>query len=84
MAQVLINVNVSLSAYIDIPDSKLKKCLLGEIDLSDYIEIDFKSTEKGIELQDTIDSDFDEIEFSEITKDNGNEYEWDGDKLTKI
>ena len=40
---------------------------------------------KGIEESTaTPDMDCDELEFSEIYKDNENEYEWDGETLTKI
>lgn len=84
MAQVLMSAVVTITGYIDIPDGKLTRCLKGEIDLSDYIHIEFKSSEKGIDTDSNgLETDFDEIEYSEITKNNGNSYEWDGERLTK-
>jgi hypothetical protein len=85
MATLTVSFAATITVNLDIPDSKLKKVLNGDIDLSECFSVEFKSNVKGIEESTaTPDLECDELEFSDIVKDNGNDYEWDGESLIKL
>jgi hypothetical protein len=89
MANVTATYQATISVSIEIADSKLKKFLNGDIEIDNYWELELKGLPKsfGIDSEDTnntIEISIDDVDYSDVIKDNGNEYEWDGDSLTKI
>jgi hypothetical protein len=90
MANFYISYNVTVTAQVEIPDTKLLKVLKGEKDLSRYFELEFRNNEDtrkelGFEADVYgVETEFDTPDISDIEKDNGNSYEWDGEKLRKI
>jgi hypothetical protein len=89
MANVTATYQATISVSIEIADSKLKKFLAGDIEIDSYWEIELKGLPKsfGIDIKstnNTMEISIDDVDYSDIVKDNGNEYEWDGDSLTKI
>jgi hypothetical protein len=89
MAEIQFTLAATISVNLSLPDSKLKAFLAGDIDITNYLQIENSDVSKdykgftiddcGIEIEDLDTSDIESIE-----KSNGNSYEWDGEKLKKL
>lgn len=89
MASVTATYQATITVTIEIADSKLKKFLSGDIDIDSYWVAELKGLPKQFKIDadatnNEIQIEIDDVDYFDITKDNGNEYEWDGDALTKI
>jgi hypothetical protein len=89
MASVTATYQATITVTIEIADSKLKKFLAGDIEIDSYWEAELKGLPKtfGVDIEETnnnVQVEIDDVDYCDITKDNGNEYEWDGDTLNKI
>jgi hypothetical protein len=84
MATFTATVTFEVTIEIQCPDSKLKKMLTDE-DFTEWVE-DAIATAKANGKNNHITASCESIDvtdISDIEKDNGNTYEWDGEKLTK-
>jgi hypothetical protein len=84
MATFTANLTYTCTIEIEVPDSKVKSYLENELAvISDHIELKFDGMPPTVSCEiDGVDIVLDD--YSYITKDNGNDYEWDGEKLIKL
>jgi hypothetical protein len=84
MATFTATVTYTCTIDVIVPDSKLKYYLENDSkELMDFAELKFELLSKNVDL--TIDGvDIEVSDYGSICKNNGNEYEWDGETLTKI
>ena len=87
MAIIQFSQTVTVSGFVDVPDSQLKSYLRkfeansASFDIDVVIDKDTKELTKDSTL--SIDVDWDEVQFELIEKDNGSTYIWDGENLEK-
>jgi hypothetical protein len=84
MATFTATITIEMTIEVQCPDSKLKAMLTSQ-DYTDWID-DAISNIKASGKNNYVNAQADSFEVNEVTdicKDSGNSYEWDGEKLTK-
>lgn len=84
MATFSATVTFEVTIEVQCPDSKLKSMISSE-DFTEWVE-DAIATAKASGKNNYVTASCNSIdctEITDITKDNGDTYEWDGEKLTK-
>lgn len=90
MATFTATLSITVNVSVDIDDRNLTKCLKTNA-IEDYIDVNFGTEHRPKDLISNrnaeIDFSIDDIEYSDITKQNKDgddiDYDWDGEKLTK-
>jgi hypothetical protein len=91
MAYLHFSFQTEIELQLNIPDSKLKDLLTHKIDIISFLTIDWEAIEKSHKIAPEGDDcctatypSESEISYFVIEKNNGSEYKWNGEKLTKI
>ena len=89
MAEIQFTLAATISVNLSLPDSKLKAFLEGDIDITNYLQIENSDVSKdyrGFNIEDcSIEvDDLDTSDVESIEKSNGDSYEWTGEKLKKL
>jgi hypothetical protein len=84
MATFTASLTYTCTIDIEIPDSKVTSLLENDFtNVSDYAELKFDGMPASINIEvSEVDIVIEDVGY--IAKDNGNEYEWDGEKLVKL
>jgi hypothetical protein len=84
MATFTVTLTYVCTIEVEIPDSKIKSNLEnGLTNVTDFAELKFENMPSNISCE-VNDVDITVTDYSYITKDNQNDYEWDGEKLIRI
>jgi hypothetical protein len=84
MATFTATVTYTCTIEVECPDSKLKFYLENDChEIAEYADLNFHGCPPSLKIDvDGIDIEIGDIDS--ICKSNGNEYEWDGEKLIKL
>lgn len=84
MATFTATITIVHTIEVECPDSKIKSLLINDCELiTNYVETTFigKSASYDVTI---VNTDIVIDDYSSIEKNNGNEYEWDGEELIKL